>query len=86
MHRARARWARGKRAARCAGKSTASEGATVCVWGGREAGAPSAGARDAGAVRGQARTATSAKAPLGAIATPEGLLNLAMVPTPSRKP
>ena len=41
---------------------------------------------DAGAVRGQARTATSAKAPLGAIATRSGLLNWAVVPSPSRKP
>ena len=36
--------------------------------------------------RGQARTATSAKAPVGSIAIPLGLENWALVPTPSLNP
>ena len=35
---------------------------------------------------GQARTATSAKVPLGAIAMPTGFSNWALAPTPSLKP
>ena len=35
---------------------------------------------------GQARTATRAKPPLRAMSMPQGILNWALVPTPSRKP
>ena len=35
---------------------------------------------------GEARTATSAKPPLGSIAMPTGYMNLALPPAPSRKP
>ena len=47
---------------------------------------PSAGWRHAGVYGGGRRTATSAKAPLGSIATQVGILNMALPLAPSPKP